>query len=509
MRMPNARQISEEQQDVFEDAPVSGNILVSGPPGTGKTVIAFLRAQALAKKNTNVTVLMYNRVLRRYTENVAKEIQGSVVSKTVHSWLPEWWRDHQIELVEESDNDLQLEISPKVYLNSPYSDKDKVKAAGGRWDPKVKKWFVSRSDYEQDPLKFSQWTEFYPESSISETGRIYLQATYAEKDQVKLAGAKFDSAKRKWWVTQEQINQSLQEFEKWLSPSVSFEPPRISQWEFDWETMLDQYIELDEEDMLDWGHLILDEAQDFPSDMFRFLYGSGRSMDNGGITILADENQRLQDDKNSSLDDIRRGLRIKPDREFRLTKNFRNTKPISELAKHFYTGLPTGVPETPDKAGGVPKLISVTNQMSQVDYIHSYLQFRGAQEVGVIVDSDSDRKFYLDKLKELLPNYSVQYYSSNEPKSSEDLIFDVQGVVTILNRRSCKGLEFDTVFIPDLHKFSINDTDLTAFNMNMYVMCSRARSELVLMYVNDGTSKTPILEHLPSTNSGLIEYREL
>lgn len=28
MRMPNARQISEEQQDIFEDAPIDGSILV-------------------------------------------------------------------------------------------------------------------------------------------------------------------------------------------------------------------------------------------------------------------------------------------------------------------------------------------------------------------------------------------------------------------------------------------------------------------------------------------------
>ncbi|MFA0025893.1 DNA/RNA helicase, partial [Vibrio sp. 10N.261.49.A5] len=82
-------------------------------------------------------------------------------------------------------------------------------------------------------------------------------------------------------------------------------------------------------------------------------------MEYGGITILADENQRLQEGHNSSLEDIRHNLKIKADREFRLTKNFRNTKPIAELAKHFYTGLSTGVPESPDKSGGLPKFISV------------------------------------------------------------------------------------------------------------------------------------------------------
>lgn len=509
MRMPNARQISEEQQDVFEDAPISGNVLVSGPPGTGKTVIAFLRAQSLAKKKTDVTVLMYNRVLRRYTENVAGEIQGNVVSKTMHSWLPDWWRKHQIEQEGAPELAEELQKPSKVYLDSPFSDKDDVKAAGARFDGGKRKWYVSREVYENEPMKFSRWPEFVPPGQRAKANRVYLQSSFEEKDQVKQAGARFDGNEKKWWVTQEQINQDPEKFEKWLGSRPSIEPPKIDEWLFDWESMLDQYIELDEEELIDWGHLIIDEAQDFPPEMFKFLSGAGRSMANGGITILADENQRLQEGHNSSLDEIRSNLRIKKGREFRLTKNFRNTKPIADLAKHFYTGLSTGFPESPDKSGGLPKLLAVKEQMAQAEYIRNYLQFRGAQEVAVIVDSDVDLQFYLEQLAQLLPAYRIQHYTSSRPQSSEELTFDRQGVITVLNRRSCKGLEFDTVFVPDLHKFSFNDSELTTFNMNMYVMCSRARSELTLMYVKDGVSQAPILKHLPSASSGLIEYREV
>ena len=70
MRMPNARDMSDEQQDIFEDAPLDGRVLVTGPPGTGKTVIAFLRAMLLAKENKKVDVIMYNRVLKRFAQNV-------------------------------------------------------------------------------------------------------------------------------------------------------------------------------------------------------------------------------------------------------------------------------------------------------------------------------------------------------------------------------------------------------------------------------------------------------
>ena len=63
MRMPNSEEMSDEQRDIYQHAPVDGAILIAGPPGTGKTVIAFLRADNLsASKKT--TVMMFNRVLR-------------------------------------------------------------------------------------------------------------------------------------------------------------------------------------------------------------------------------------------------------------------------------------------------------------------------------------------------------------------------------------------------------------------------------------------------------------
>lgn len=411
MRMPNARQISEEQQDIFEEAPMTGHILISGPPGTGKTVIAFLRAKALAKKKTDVTVLMFNRVLRRYTENVAHDIPGNVASNTMHSWLSAWWKRHKI----------------------------------------------------------------LREDQIATQSNRALPSKTSKKSS------------------------------SYKSP---YDPPEIEPWFYDWNLMREQYVELEDSHVIDWGHLIIDEAQDFPSKMFKFLRTAAKPMKYGGITVLADENQRLNEKNNSSLEEIRTNLNIKKEEEFRLTKNFRNTKPIAELAKHFYVGLSSGIPELPEKSGSLPKLIAVTEQNKQVSFICDFLVLRGAQEVAVIVDSDVDRKFYVDNLGKLLPGYVVQSYSSSDSKNSEMLRFDQQGVITVLNRRSCKGLEFDTVFIPDLQKFSFNDAQLIVFNMNMYVMCSRARSELFLMYVKGRLLQAPILSHLPSASSGLIEYRD-
>lgn len=451
MRMPNAREISDEQQDIFEDAPLDGCILVSGPPGTGKTVIAFLRAKLLAQKKLNVVVLMFNRVLKRYTENIAEEIEGTVNSETMHSWFPKWWRQHEI------PNTSPNVEGDKVYVYCPYNEKNDLKRLGGRWDSSK------------------------------------LNPSFSTKGM--------------WYIPLESYNNSPETYNRWIK---TFEPIKFDKWIYDWSGMKDIYLDSDEEKMNDWGHLIIDEGQDFEPDFYSFLYIIGKRLSNGGITILADENQRLEEDRHSSLQDIRYALKIhnKPEREFRLTKNFRNTKQIAEVARHFYVGLETGMPLLPERSGSKPSLIMSNSVEQQISYICNYLSLRGALEVGIIVDNESDRNFFNEQLSKKLKNYAVQSYTNRNYKNSNNLVFDKQGIITVLNRKSCKGLEFDTIFVPQLQAFAIEDSNLTTFQMNMYVICSRARSDLIFM-CNDGESLNPVvLQNFPSPESGLIDYRE-
>ncbi|MEL5856871.1 AAA family ATPase [Aeromonas veronii] len=456
MRMPNARQISEEQQDIFEDAPMDGSILVSGPPGTGKTVIAFLRAHLLAKKKQDVTVLMFNRVLRRYTENVAQGIDGSVQSKTMHSWFPSWWRAHGIRNPEVKST-LLIE-GDRVFVNCPYEQKDELKKLGGKWEKNKHNtftnrrgmWYVPLECYDAEPEAYAQWT------------------------------------------------------------GASHEPPEIERWQYNWANIQDMYFDLEEGEVIDWGHLIIDEAQDFEPGFYTFLRSAARQLESGALTILADENQRLEEYRHSSLEQIRESLKLnnKPDREFKLTKNFRNTKQIAKVARHFYVGLETGIPDLPDREGDKPTIIIMRNTEQQIEHICNYLQYRGALEVGIILDRDNDREYFAKRLSERLENYTIQTYSSNNPMSSEDLEFDRRGVVTVLHRKSCKGLEFDAVFVPQLQGYSVEDTDLTTFKMNLYVICSRARSELVFLCNGGENSNPSFFKHFPTRESGLIDYRE-
>lgn len=54
---------------------------------------------------------------------------------------------------------------------------------------------------------------------MSDTGPLYLQVPYAEKDQAKAVGARWDPDRRQWWVDSQRVQRH--EVTRWL-PS---EPP--------------------------------------------------------------------------------------------------------------------------------------------------------------------------------------------------------------------------------------------------------------------------------------------
>jgi DNA helicase IV len=93
----------------------------------------------------------------------------------------------------------------------------------------------------------------------------------------------------------------------------------------------------------------------------------------------------------------------------------------------------------------------------------------------------------------------VQTYSSVNPlhKDADELQFG-KPCVTVLNRASCKGLEFDAVFIVSLEEAPISNEQADFFKMNMYVMCSRSRENLYLVWNGRDGREPPVIKLMPS-----------
>ena len=408
MRFPKLTDLDEDQARIYQGAPVVGTILVTGPPGTGKTVIAFHRAHRLKLQKQQPKVMMYNKVLSKYASNrdgVASDVEVS----TLHAWVRSWW-----------------------------------KGMTGQSAPPT-----------QDPQGFvHDWEKIEAEA---------VQVIVAKKKSGQIS----------------------------------------------------------------WGHIVIDEGQDFPAFMYACMRTIMTMANAQGIspimalTVLADENQRLQVNRNATLEEIRLnlGLHASDKNVFNLQKNYRNSYEIAKFAANFYVGLKTGMPDFPkDRKGGMLPVVSLTNCDTEgknlnafVEKIARYARGHTGEEIGVFVPTNKTRIKIVNRLQARFKNneVAVQSYASNdEDHRAEDLVFDEPGHVTVLNFPSVKGLEFDAVFIVDPGGvFSYGNASELNAKMSLYVMSSRARTFLNLMLIEDDLSKK-ILGWLPE-KAGNYELEKL
>ena len=296
--------------------------------------------------------------------------------------------------------------------------------------------------------------------------RLYIEAAAKELD-VDAFVSTFHSFIHAWWKSRERS---------------AGRPPQVRPYEFDWDAILETLGDLP--DAGDLEHLIVDEAQDLPNKFFLIWPWIASA-----YTVFADENQRITEE-NSTVEQIIARLGIDDDAMHTLTRNYRNTTQIHDLAVAIDPKLGSEAAARPERSGSLPRMVRFDDEDAEADHIARLASVPSNRTVGVFVPNKRVSRRTLEQLNMRLTRkgVSVQAYMSGV-EAHATLDWSLPGVY-ILMYPSTKGLQFDHVCIPRLETADgAVDQDLT--RMRYYVMATRAQSGLTVSWNGRKGSSPP------------------
>jgi antirestriction protein ArdC/phage/plasmid primase-like uncharacterized protein len=101
-----------------------------------------------------------------------------------------------------------------IPLKVPFEEKDEAKALGARYQRNAKCWFIQKTD-NQDVFK--KWlpkdhSKNVDKQNIEMSDRLYLYVPYSEREDAKTTGAKWDGKFKSWYCNKSEKKQ----FSKWV-----------------------------------------------------------------------------------------------------------------------------------------------------------------------------------------------------------------------------------------------------------------------------------------------------
>lgn len=226
------------------------------------------------------------------------------------------------------------------------------------------------------------------------------------------------------------------------------------------------------------GHLVIDEGQDLDPGFFNYAV-----MHIGvNVTVFADDDQTISD-RGSTLEQIRTAACLP--QPILLKENHRNSPEIAKVAEYFHNGRLPAARVRRQFIGEPPVLASVSNLEQAANRISNWFSNRGGS-IGVIVNLNSTGIALKERISKIIPSNRIDLYTSSD--CNEDAINILATGITILNRQSVKGQEFDTVFICELE--ALLPCDSIAKRRALYMMCSRARDFLFLLYATSAITSS-------------------
>ncbi|MEE4424490.1 hypothetical protein [Streptomyces bugieae] len=263
-------------------------------------------------------------------------------------------------------------------------------------------------------------------------------------------------------------------------------PPegRQGEWSYDWSEVL-RLLPNHRTARSTLPSLVIDEGQDLPRDFYLLCTALGAD-----VSVFADEN-RCIGDRQSTLNEMRARLGAGLG-EVRLDGDHRSTQEVARLASHYRAGTASPLP-APARSHTVPLLVRMRSLDEFAEELIRYARAHPQSGIGVLCRTAALVGTLQYKLAQRRHESHVQAYVSNDVHRSR-VNFDRPGIL-ITSASTARGLEFDSLFVPDLEQYTEDPTTLDS-RFRFQAMISRAREEVYLAYV--GSQEPRIVADVPA-----------
>ena len=385
-KLPGIQELNKDQEDV-RALPLEGRHLIIGGPGTGKSVMALLRAKRLHEENKQYCFLVYNKMLEQASRQLF-DIETGLDHRQWQSWFMQTFR----------------------------------RATGENSVPSLPEWTLN----------------------------------------------------------------------------------------FLWDQIL-EIIASTKMDRSEKPYLIIDEGQDMPPEFYQCIYDLGFE----NLFVVADQNQKIIPGEGSNIDALRIELGLDASDVIDLKENYRNKFPVARLAREFYTDPRTLAPKLPPPTvqANAPLLYEYHEHKfsSIISRMVKMASNKPNTLIGLIAPNDQIRKRFYDALvaeKKNMSNemeieeFSISTYCND--MGASHIRFN-EGGIMVINDKSCKGLEFDTVFIVGLNDYRLlSSPDFDESKKLFYVMVARAIDRVIMLKEKD--RNCPVEKILPE-DSQILERK--
>jgi superfamily I DNA/RNA helicase len=225
-------------------------------------------------------------------------------------------------------------------------------------------------------------------------------------------------------------------------------------------------------------YIIVDEAQDFSEkDIELFLSRAKKA-----LILYGDSAQQIynfKEPKPLSIEEITVKTRFPSEQ---LVYNHRLPKKIARLAQKISDV--DDILELRCKVEGIelPKILEYNNLKEQLDEIIKIIKNREFSEVGIFFRTNNE----VAEAKDYFINNGLEVEAKFNQSIDLDFNNDLPKITTY---HSCKGLQFEAVFIPECNVYQEGDIS------TLYVAITRAYQSLFIMYSGN---MSPFLEDIPT-----------